>query len=818
LAHFVRGLGLVLTISMAATDPSSAIRVGSPDPSRWWETDNFADLIEAAQKLRAEGDFAGLAAIYATGYQRAIGLANIPAQIAYLSNLGTARMVQFQFAAAIETFLRASALAEQVQDWTDLGAIAVNLSGIYQEMGDAGAALGSLERAKAAIDRAQRAPPYKAQLLMRLRAVRADLNKTADEPQYAEAIEAARQSGDPEGEATAWDLLGQEQATAGEFDTAEASIGRALRLRTAYSRKTLSFSYAALGSLRLEQARQAAPSMRLQFAREAEALTTRAILSRTGSGPAKYVLLHQRGLARELRGQTELALQDFHDTVKQATGWNGSVPAALSLITGANATIQQEMFDSFIESAARRALKTKDQSWAEKAFLALESNRAASLRESRELAEIWREKLPSAYWETLARLNQEERQDGPGKETPEAKRLHLKLTEMESSAGVGFTVSLAENFRTRNSLIHFRHGLGESDLILSFYLGKRESYVWAVTRDSLELHRLPSEGELRERIRRYRDAVIAGRSAISGESPGDKLGADLYQCLLGSVTAKVAAKPSWLLSLDKELFELPFAALVAGHNHGRPVYVAEQHTSEVIPGAMFAVRASRPQGGYLGVGDPVYNSADPRRASPAAAATGQEFEMNRLVNSARELRRSIAAWRSAFGAGQPATILQGTSAHRGAFLDALQQRPNTIHLATHVLTPGHQSGQAFVAFSLETNGQPGLLSTRDIGLLQVPGALVVMTGCAAATGDAKAGAGLLGLTRAWLMAGATAVVGTNWSIPDADGDLIPAFYRNLRQSSTAEALRRSQIEMIHSGTWQAAPAYWAAFQVTESGR
>lgn len=817
MAHFARGLGLVLTISMAATDPSSAIRVGSPDPSRWWETDNFADLIEAAQELRVEGDFAGLAAIYAQGYQRAIALANIPAQIAYLSNLGTARMVQLQYAGAIQSFLRASALAEQVHDWAGLGAIAINLSRIYQELGDAGAALSSLERAKAAVDRAQRAPLYKAQLLMRLRAVHADLNGNVAEPRYTEAIDAARQSGDAEAEATAWDLLGAEQTASGQFDVAETSIGRALRLRTIYSRKNLSFSYAALGSLRLEQARHATGSVRISFAAQAERLTTRAILSHNGSDPAKYVLLHQRGLARELLGRSELALQDFHDTVKQATEWNGSVPAALSLITGANAAMQQAMFDSFIEAASRQALRLQDRRWAEEAFLALESNRAASLRESRELAQIWREKLPSAYWESLARLNREERQNGPGKETPESKRLHLKLTEMESIAGVGFSVSLAENFRTRNSLIHLQHGLGESDLVLSFYLGDRESYVWAVTRDSLELHRLPAEGELRASIRRFRDAVIAGNSAISGESPGDKLGADLYQRLLGSLTTKVAAKSSWLLSLDKELFELPFAALVAGHESGRPIYFVERHTFQVIPGAMFIANTSHKSGSYLGVADPIYNSADPRRPAHSGAAP-RGVQLNRLVNSSRELRRSAAVWQSTLGVARPVQVLEGTSAQRDTFLQALKQQPGIIHLATHVLGSTRPSAQAFVVLSLDSSGKPELLSTRDIGLLHVPGALVVMTGCAAATGDARAGAGLLGLTRAWLMAGAVAVVGTNWPIPDADGDLIPAFYRNLQQSSTAEALRRSQVEMIHSGTWQAAPAYWAAFQVSESGR
>jgi CHAT domain-containing protein len=123
-----------------------------------------------------------------------------------------------------------------------------------------------------------------------------------------------------------------------------------------------------------------------------------------------------------------------------------------------------------------------------------------------------------------------------------------------------------------------------------------------------------------------------------------------------------------------------------------------------------------------------------------------------------------------------------------------------------------------LAFSLDSSGKPGLLSTSDIGMLHVPGALIVMTGCATGAGDVRAGAGLLGLTRAWMMAGARAVVATHWPVPDVDGDLMPAFYQFLSTNSTAEALRRSQVELIHSGTWQASPSYWAAFQVMGGGR
>ena len=810
---------------MAATRPSSAIRAGSPDSSQWWETKDFAEFTKAVHARRTAGDFAGLESVYRRGYQRARELGNGPAQISYLSNLGTARWLSRRYAPALEAYMQAAELAERAGDWSALGGIAVNLSLVYQRMGDANAALSALERGMTAVDRLRTPPSYKAQLLMSLRSVRAALQENRARrrdiaPRFQDAIEAARQTADPNAEASAWDLLGQEEMAAGDLEAAETSLGEALRLRTSNSPKNLGFSYAALGALRLTQADRAQGEERHQRAKEAEALTERAVLSGS-SGPVNHVLLHQRGRIRELLGQTGLALEDFSAAVDQATQWNGAVPAALSLVTGANIAMQHEIFESFVEAAARQALRTKDRRWAAEAFMALEANRATSLRESRELAPVWKKRLPAAYWETLGRLTQEEARDLSTNSTISSgsKRLRLELTEMELKAGIGVSVMLAENFRTRNSLIHFEQGLGECDLLLSFYLGKQESYLWAVTQKSMELYRLPSESELREEIGRFREAILDGGPAR------DKLGANLYQRLFGSLDPADTAKTSWLLSLDGALFELPFAALVSGYENGKPVYAAELHSTQRIPGAMFLNASLNGEtatpGGYLGVGDPVYNSADPRRSGSRKWENGDQ--LNRLVSSARELRRSSENWRADAGPTRPIKILDGTAAQRDAFLQALQAAPSTIHLATHVLTPPTrssttQSEPAFLAFSLDSSGSPGLLSSSEIGMLHVPGALIVMTGCSTATGDARVGAGLLGLARAWMMAGARAVVATNWPVPDADGDLIPAFYRHLRSSSTAEALRRSQLEVIHSGTWQAAPSYWAAFQVVGGGR
>ncbi len=824
-------LGLILTVCMAATRPSSAIRAGSPDSSRWWETKSFAGFTETAHVRRAAGDFAGLESVYMEGYQRATALGNQAAQISYLSNLGTARWLSPRYAPALEAYLEASSLAERAADWSELGGIAVNLSWVYQRLGDPDAALGALERGKAAMDRLQNPPSYKAQLLMRLRSIRADLQENPAEnrhiePRYQDAIEAARQTNDPDAEASAWNLLGEENIAAGNLEEAEAALGQALRLRTSHAPKNLGFSYAALGALRLAQADHSSGKERYRRAKEAEVLTQRAI--RLGSpGPAISMLLRQRGQIREVLGQPELALEDFRTAVNKASERNGAMPAALSLITGANVARQHEIFDSFVDAAARQALRTGNQTLAAEAFMALEANRAASLRESRELAPVWKKRLPAGYWETLGRLNEEEGRDlsTGGTVSPTSRRLRLELTEMESSAGVGVSVMLAENFRTQNSLTHFQHGLGESDLLLSFYLGKKESYLWAVTQRSIELHRLPAESEVREDVERFREAVASDGSSSNvttgGQLAGDRLGADLYQRLFGSLDPADAAKTSWLLSLDGVLFKLPFAALVSSYENGKPVYAAERHSTQGIPGALFLNRQATAPGGYLGVADPVYNSADPRETANWGLWKDRREDrdqLNRLVSSSRELRRSSVSWRTGAGVAQPIQILEGAAARRDNFLQALSAAPSTVHLATHVLTSRTHSEQAFLAFSLNANGHPELLSTSDIGMLRVPGALIVMTGCATGTGDARVGAGLLGLTRAWMMAGARAVVATNWPVPDADGDLIPTFYQNLQATPAAEALRRSQMQLIHSGTWQAAPSYWAAFQVTGGGR
>jgi CHAT domain-containing protein len=109
---------------------------------------------------------------------------------------------------------------------------------------------------------------------------------------------------------------------------------------------------------------------------------------------------------------------------------------------------------------------------------------------------------------------------------------------------------------------------------------------------------------------------------------------------------------------------------------------------------------------------------------------------------------------------------------------------------------------------------PQYLTTARISTLHVPAALVVMTGCATGTGNTRPGAGLLGLTRAWLMAGASGVLSTEWPVEDSSGEMFSQFYKFYPETWAAEALQKSQIAMLH----RAAPSQWAPYQLAGGAR
>jgi CHAT domain-containing protein len=130
-----------------------------------------------------------------------------------------------------------------------------------------------------------------------------------------------------------------------------------------------------------------------------------------------------------------------------------------------------------------------------------------------------------------------------------------------------------------------------------------------------------------------------------------------------------------------------------------------------------------------------------------------------------------------------------------------------------------------LALGFGEGDSPDLLSAREIAARRAEIDLVTLAGCSSGTGKAVPGAGLIGLTRAWLQAGTKKVLATHWPVPDDSGELLAAFYSHyarLRAQrhdrwAAASALRYAALEMLHAGSWRSEPRYWSAYFLFSRG-
>ncbi len=235
---------------------------------------------------------------------------------------------------------------------------------------------------------------------------------------------------------------------------------------------------------------------------------------------------------------------------------------------------------------------------------------------------------------------------------------------------------------------------------------------------------------------------------------------------------------------------------------------------------MFATAAVEPwlrsvAGPFLGIGDAVYNTADARwKANGSGRRRETICELPRLVASREEVESCGLVWARR---GTPLVLLEGLNASRARFDQSLSQGPGVIHFATHFLEGTQSSHPSMIALSLAADRQPELLSPLDLARMRVNAGLVVMSGCSSGRGETSPGAGLMGLTHAWIGAGARAVAASHWSTPDDNGALFKRFYEHFLaapQAGPAMALRKAQMDMMQSRSWRSQPRYWAAFYLT----
>ena len=395
--------------------------------------------------------------------------------------------------------------------------------------------------------------------------------------------------------------------------------------------------------------------------------------------------------------------------------------------------------------------------------------------------------------------------------TPDnAKLLQLQLNELErqeaTQRGVA-TLPIAD-FR----LGELQAALKSNEVALIMHIAREksdldledgDSWIVSIERNSVRLYSLPSASYLL----RAATALRSPNKTIS-----EQFAYGLYQRLFAPAMAELSTGIEHLIIVpDAPLQAFPFAALSASATYA-PITIDRKLS--ITPSLATWLRFRNRTRSQL----------PPRSlvvAEPDLTSYGEESSDLQVWQGAQSV--SLTALPAARSEAKAilnllprSTIWLSTQSSEAALKRVDRSEFGILHFAAHALVDDENAEHSALLLSPGNEIEDGLFQVREISRTPLNGQLVVLASCQSALGRDIRGEGVISLTRAFLAAGAGAVIGTLWPVRDDwSAELMQRFYTHLSDGLTAaDALSRAQTLMHLAGYPTEA---WSAFVVHGDG-
>jgi CHAT domain-containing protein len=219
----------------------------------------------------------------------------------------------------------------------------------------------------------------------------------------------------------------------------------------------------------------------------------------------------------------------------------------------------------------------------------------------------------------------------------------------------------------------------------------------------------------------------------------------------------------------------------------------------------------------LGIQSALVDVAGQDASATADATKMQGLPLARLAGTRTEAEQIVKLAKTS---GTQADMWLDLEASEGNIETRDVSKYRVLHIATHGLLNAERPQFTGLVLSLVGNkNEDGFLRTDEVFNLRLGAPLVMLSACETGLGKEKRGEGVMGLTRAFMYAGAPTVGVTLWSVADkSTAELMTDFYKRLLASpgtspagaSASAAMRDAQLAMIN-GKKYSAPFYWAPF-------
>lgn len=372
--------------------------------------------------------------------------------------------------------------------------------------------------------------------------------------------------------------------------------------------------------------------------------------------------------------------------------------------------------------------------------------------------------------------------------------------------------------------------LEKETALIEFALGEERSFAWVLQSGKMAAIPLPGRKELETLVNAFRAAVSAKVNSATAPQAIARLKTQsqpLYDKLFQPLESHLIGTRNLIIVPDGVLAYLPFETLIGNSKHGVSGFLLERFAISYAPSAsaltaLRTIKANAPQtAGFVAFGDPVYSKPESAPAKPAEIRE-RKFDFQQLPYTRTEVNE-IA---SLFPASERRVLL-GAEADEARVKTEPLGRFRYVHFATHALVDEEYPARSAIMLSApyadvaSDKPEDGALQMAEIMRLKLNADLVTLSACRTGLGRLLYGEGIIGLTRAFLYAGADSVVVSLWNVNDiATASLMKSFYKHLNQGlSKDDALRQAKLEMLRSpqAAWRH-PYYWAPFVLVGEAR